>query len=70
VEALALAFTIHTSYFFSSIKADCVNGSCKVFVNDVYKDSYKYQMNGDIAYTNIAGKNITFNTTTKELSWK
>ena len=46
-----------------------MNGTCEVYVNDVYKDSYKYQMNGDIAYTNISGMNIKYNLTTKELKW-
>ena len=65
----AADFTINTTYWFTKIKAVCSDGSCSVYVNDKYKDNYDYQLDNNIAYTNINGMNIKYNIKTKELSY-
>ena len=67
--AYSADFTINTTYWFNKIVAKCAEGSCDVHVNGEFKDKYKYQMNGSVAYTTIKGINIKYNVITKEIKY-
>ena len=67
--ASAAEFSFNTTYWFNKIEASCSQGSCDVYVNGSFKDKYKYQMNGSIAYTTIKGIKVQYNLSTQELKY-
>ena len=49
--ANAKSFNYETTYWFNKVNVECVHekGTCDVFVNDTYKDTYPYKMSGNKA---------------------
>ena len=68
--ASSAEFKFNTTYWFNKISAVCAEGSCDVYVNGEFKDKYKYQMNGSVAYSNIKGIKIEYNLVSKKLNYK